>query len=1335
MSQRGRMSLNDAWRIASSSSIDADGASLSSPGRDVDSWYRTDLPATVLGTLVEAGEYEDVFFGTNMRNIPGQGPPAQNFSNHEMPEDSPFAVPWWYRREFYVSEDAGKTVTLKFDGINYRANIWLNGKLIATADEVVGSYREFELDISAHVERPGPNVLAVEISPPKACELAITWVDWNPSPPDKNMGLWRDVWLWQGGAVALRDPHVMTQLASSGAARLTVAGDLVNHTREAQRVTLVGKLPWGEFSKEVQLAAGETRRVEISPNDASCLRVQNPELWWPRQMGKPTLHPIELEARVDGELSDASSFDFGIRTVEGYLTEAKKAGIKVNGKPVLIRGAGWATDLFLRRDPAREWAQLDYVLDMNLNTIRFEGMLEREEFLERCDREGLMVISGWCCCDQWEKWSEWKQENFMVAPESLRSQIRRVRRHASMIAWWYGSDFAPPPEVEKSYLEVLEQEAWPNAAHSSASHRPSELTGDCGMKMEGPYEYVPPNYWYEDTARGGAHGFATEICPGPAVPPIESLRKMLPAENLWPIDDVWNFHAGGQEFHNIEMFTRAVMERHGECKSAEEFAQFSQLVTYEAQRSMFEAYTRNKLEGATGVVQWMLNNAWPSMIWHLYDYYLRPAGGYFGTKKACEPLHALFSYDDRSIVVDNQSLAAAEALRIAVRIYDVDSKLIHEVKDRVSVPPMSTAVVGTLPDFGEAGPLVFIDIRLHTASGEDLTNNFYWIPQKLDQLDHEKGTWYYTPITEHADLTALRRMAPAELGVSTRRSGSALVVELDNTGDSLAFFTQLRLCDEQGEDILPVLYSDNYLSILPGETRHVRVRLPDDADFPAGAALEVEGINVNKRIIEFGGGGGGGGGVVVETPVDADVLMFGATGDLAYRMLFRALYHLRKSGQLSEASSFYGFGRRALPRDGLRERVREALAATLPADEFSGELVEECVANWHYVQVDDAAFAALASELAQAGPGRDRIIYLATASDYFGPLCKRLAEAGVLTPQTRVVLEKPIGVDAQSATAVNAAVAEYFEEDQIYRIDHYLGKETVQNLLALRFANVLFEPLWRSSVVEEVQITVAENMGVEDRLGFYDETGALRDMVQSHLLQLLCLVAMEVPRSLEPNAVREEKLKVLHALRPITGRDVDRYTVRGQYEGYGASLEKPSVTESFVAIKAEVANWRWAGVPFLLRTGKHMAQKSARIVLKFREVPQHIFPGAPKVRANQLVLRLQPDDGIHLEMLAKSPGQGLNLQSVDLSLDFRRVSQVRRPYSYERLLRDAVRGDSTLFLHRDEIELAWKWVDPIVEYWQSRGRSGLHSYPKGSYGPSAAERLVQTRDGWDNTPL
>ena len=426
------------------------------------------------------------------------------------------------------------------------------------------------------------------------------------------------------------------------------------------------------FPRSFDIEAGQRIPFDISETDADCLRVDHPRLWWPRFMGEPHLYHLALQVEVSGAQSDAEELHFGIREVDGSKDDNGQVLFRINREPVLIRGAGWATDLFLRRDRDREWAQIDYVLAMNLNTIRFEGMLERKEFLERCDREGLLVISGWCCCDQWEKWDEWKDENYHVAAESLRSQLRRVRRHPCMIAWWYGSDFAPPPPVERRYLQVIEEERWPNAAHSSASHRPSELTGPSGMKMEGPYEYVPPDYWLQDRERGGAFGFGNrEICPGPAIPPIESLRKMIPEDHLWPVDEVWNFHAGGQEFHNIKLFTEALEARYGVCNSAEEFATYAQLLTYETQRAMFEAYARRKFQ-ATGVIQWMLNNAWPSIIWHLYDYYLRPAGGFFATQRACEPLHVLYDHTEAAVVVDNQYRQEFSGLRLSVRVLDLE---------------------------------------------------------------------------------------------------------------------------------------------------------------------------------------------------------------------------------------------------------------------------------------------------------------------------------------------------------------------------------------------------------------------------------------------------------------------------------------------------------------------------------------------------------------------------------------------------------------------------------------------------------------------------------------
>src|SRR5262249_9677195 len=441
---------------------------------------------------------------------------------------------------------------------------------------------------------------------------------------------------------------------------------------------------------------------------------------------------------------------------------------RVNSEPVLIRGAGWATDLFLRRQPERDRAQLEYLLAMNLNTIRFEGMVERAEVLEWCDREGVMVMAGWCCCDSWEKWHQWTDECHHVTAESLRSQVRRVRRHPCMISWLYGSDFPPPEPVERRYLAVLDEEGWPNPAHSSAANRPTELTGKSGMKMEGPYDWVPPNYWLEDRKRGGAFGFATEICPGAAVPPIESLRKMLPPEHLWPIDEVWNFHAGGQEFHNIDAFAEAIARRYGEPGPVEDFAELAQLATYEAQRAMFEAYTRNKFQ-STGVIHWMLGNSWPSLIWHLYDYFLRPGGGFFGTQKACEPLHVMYAYDDRAVVVINDHPRDWEGLRVEARVVNLDGKTLDVQTHRLGVEAVSATARSKLaPPEGER--LYFVDLRLFGADGAPLGRNFYWLPSKLDVLDEANANWVYTPVREFADLTPLRALRETAVTLRAERA-------------------------------------------------------------------------------------------------------------------------------------------------------------------------------------------------------------------------------------------------------------------------------------------------------------------------------------------------------------------------------------------------------------------------------------------------------------------------------------------------------------------------------------------------------------------------------------
>jgi exo-1,4-beta-D-glucosaminidase len=368
------------------------------------------------------------------------------------------------------------------------------------------------------------------------------------------------------------------------------------------------------------------------------------------------------------------------------------------------------------------------------------------------------------------------------------------------------------------------------------------------MKMNGPYDYVPPSYWLEDTERGGAFGFATEVCPGPAVPPIESLKKMLPEEKLWPVDDTWLLHTGGQEFHNIDAFTTVLENRYWKPDGVEEYAKLSQLVTYEAQRAMFEAFARNKFR-STGVIQWMLNNAWPSLIWHLYDYYLRPGGGYYGTQRACEPLHVQYSYDDNSIWVVNDHRVPHRGLNVSTRVLDLGLNEVFSDLRTVVVGPSGKTMATTIPDLDDANGVYFVDLRMTDVSGIPVSRNFYWIPSRHDTMDHAKGIWINTPIARYADMGALRDLARAEVDVSVEFGDQSekSIVTLKNSGNSLAFFVQARLGDDDGNDILPVCWDDNYISLLPGEARELKVWVPGRALLDGNSRVYVDGINVPAR--------------------------------------------------------------------------------------------------------------------------------------------------------------------------------------------------------------------------------------------------------------------------------------------------------------------------------------------------------------------------------------------------------------------------------------------------------------------------------------------------------
>ncbi|MDR3493675.1 MAG: glucose-6-phosphate dehydrogenase [Ancalomicrobiaceae bacterium] len=473
-----------------------------------------------------------------------------------------------------------------------------------------------------------------------------------------------------------------------------------------------------------------------------------------------------------------------------------------------------------------------------------------------------------------------------------------------------------------------------------------------------------------------------------------------------------------------------------------------------------------------------------------------------------------------------------------------------------------------------------------------------------------------------------------------------------------------------------------------------------------------------------------------------DFVAFGGTGDLARRKLLPALYQRDRAGQIVGDTRIIATARAHMTSEAYRDLARTAIETHVKAGEREADTLDRFLARLEFVSVDvtgETGWDDLGL-LLKPGAERVRAFYLATSPDLFGVISAKLGAHGLITPETRVVIEKPVGKSLASAKVVNDAVGQVFEEHQIYRIDHYLGKETVQNLMALRFGNALFEPIWNAAHIDHVQLTVAESIGVEGRGGYYDTAGALRDMVQNHMLQLLCLVAMEPPSSLDADAVRDEKLKILKSLKPINESNVGTLTVRGQYEA-GASAQGPvpgyleeigakqSANETFVALKAEIANWRWAGTPFYLRSGKRLAQRVSEIVVAFRPIPHSIFDGsAGPIQPNQLVIRLQPDEGVKLQIMIKDPGPGgMRLRAVPLDMSFAESFSGRNPDAYERLVMDVVRGNPTLFMRRDEVEAAWTWVDPILNAWASTNMLP-RSYRAGTWGPSAGVALIE-RDG------
>lgn len=883
--------LRSGWRMRSARDVAEDGQAVSTPSYDASRWYSiARMPSTVLQTLEDSGVYPNLYFGMNLATT--------------LPHDL-FLQDWWYRTTFPVP--AGSSLHwLVFKGINYRAEIWLNGQKVADNKTVVGMYNEFEFSVTDKVRAGATNVLAVRVTPEQAApeiqgvELADSWHDWInwkylgyddrqrrlrfSFVPDRNAGVWKQVYLRNTNAVVLEHPYVATDLPlpATSPAALTVFCDLRNGSSASASGTLDGEIsragrPAIRFQQSVTLEAGENREVRLTPELYHQLSVANPDLWWPATWGQPNLYQLKLAFRINGEVSDSAQLQFGIRKVtqhrdsDNQFPSVGGGGnfyLQVNGKDFLIRGADYTPDLLFKYDEEREAAVISYVKDLGLNMIRWESKISSEHMVDLADRAGIPVMMGWMCCNQWEKWNQWNEEDRRVARDSLRAQIRMLRRHPSAFIWANGSDGLPPQDIRNDYSRILSEEMhWQNAVVDTVSSYARDAKGARewnGIHMEGPYSWRPPSYWFSGKYKA-PRGANAEQGDNESIPPFESLKKFIPPDKLWPINEYWYVHAGANQTNSVlANIQKAVDQRYGPSKSAAEFAAKAQMAHYENTRAQFEDFAASGWQNHKMTLYWMLNSHWPSFFAHLFDYYLKPGGAYYGAKKGLRPLSVIYDYyatgDGQlaKIYLSNQTLDARHGLSVSVRFYNSDGavKFVKEAKD-LQIAASSATPVLTIPRVAELSPVYFVRCQLRDASGALLAENVYWQSTTDDDLGDPAGdrpfelrqkTW--------ADFAPLANLPPADVAISgtLRRSGPDVqaAVRLTNRSGGVAFFLRVELIKGQdGEEILPVIYNDNYVTLFPHESLKIEghYKAADAGGQPV--YLRLEGQNTARKVSRF----------------------------------------------------------------------------------------------------------------------------------------------------------------------------------------------------------------------------------------------------------------------------------------------------------------------------------------------------------------------------------------------------------------------------------------------------------------------------------------------------